>query len=112
MSPRERRWTRALLDGCVPGLEAVDLRAFWPRFEQAAPPHLRLGLALAACVFGLGPLLLGRPPLPLLDPARRDACLQRMVRWPGLGALVDVAKVVGCWALFQDPAVQARVRGR
>lgn len=116
--PRENRWRDALLaallpapGGGLPGLGQLDLSAFWPRFEAAAPVHLRLGLALA--VWGaavLAPLLLYRRTLPGLAEAQRDAVLQRAAGWPLLGPLLDVAKVVACMAYFADAAVQSAVR--
>ncbi len=120
MTGFERRWCRALLDACLPpsrtdprtqGLSAIDLSSFWPRFEAAAPLHLRLGLRLATWLFGLGPLLQGRAPLSRLSPDLRDDSLRRMARWPAVGPLLDLVKVVACWAFFQDADVQARVRG-
>ncbi len=113
MTRLERRWCRVLLDALLPGpngLASRDLTGFWPRFDAAAPAHLRLGLRLATLLFTLGPLLLLRRPLPLQPPAARDTSLRRMARWPLLGDLVELAKVVGCFALFDDPAVQARLR--
>lgn len=91
---------------------SVDLAAFWLRFDAVAPAHLRLGLRAATWAFGLGPLLLGRRPLARLDGPERERVLQRMARWPGLGELLEVVKIVACFALFADPGVQDRVRGR
>lgn len=115
MTRFERRWCRVLLDACIPGeagLSSLDLGPFWRRFDAAAPAHLQWGLRAATWVFGLGPLLLGRRPLPQLTGPEREDCLQRMARWPAAGELVEVAKIVACFAFFADPAVQARVRGR
>ena len=57
----EARWRDALLAAIVPApgrglpaLAALDLAAFWSRFERAAPLHLQLGLGL--------PQLLAQPP--------------------------------------------------
>jgi len=111
----ERRWCRALLEACLPGeggLESVDLALFWPRFDAVAPLHLRLGLRLATWVLCFGPLLMLRRPLARLAPPARDEALRRMARWPGIGELVEVARIVACFALFDDDAVQAQVRGR
>ena len=43
----------------LPAMEDVDLRAFWARFETAAPVHLRLGLRVASLVLGALPRVLG-----------------------------------------------------
>lgn len=116
--PRENRWRDALLaallpapGGGLPGLGQLDLSTFWPRFEAAAPAHLRLGLRLA--VWGaavLAPLLLYRRTLPGLSETERDAVLQRAATWPLLGPLLDLAKVVACMAYFADAGVQATAR--
>lgn len=114
----ELRWRDALLDALLPaadplpGAGGVDLAAFWPRFEAAAPAHLALGfraaVALEAAVL---PWLLGYfRTLPALSPDQRDAVLRRADRLPLFRDLLEVAKVVGCLALFADPGVQATVR--
>ncbi len=118
--PIERRWRDALLDALLPapgsGLPAmaeVDRRAFWPRFDRTAPLHLRAGFRLATAVLaGLAPRLLGhRGTLAGLDAAARDDVVRRAAHAPVLSELVLVAKLVACFAYFDDPAVQAAARG-
>lgn len=109
-------WRDALLGACLPGgpgrpgVDELDLAAFWRRFEATAPAHLKAGLWLATWVLGLLPLVLFSPPLPWQGAERRDATLRRLSRWPGVGELVEVAKVVACLACFFDPGVQQAVR--
>lgn len=115
----ERRWRDALLEAMIPapgdGLPAladIDRGRFWPRFEATAPLELQLAVRATAVVLGVLPLGLGYGAVFIrLDPARRDAVLQRASALPGIGAMLEVVKVVACFAYFDDPAVQARIRG-
>jgi hypothetical protein len=118
--PIERRWRDALLDallpapgGGLPAMAVVDRRAFWPRFDRTAPLHLRAGFRLATAVLAvLAPRLLGhRGTLAGLDAVARDDVLRRAAHAPVLSELVLVAKLVACFAYFDDPAVQAAARG-
>jgi hypothetical protein len=118
--PFEARWRAALLAAMIPapdarrpGLDAVECRGFWPRFEQAAPWTLQSGLRVATLVLGGPvPLLLGhRRTFARLDAAARDDVLRRADRLPGVGALLQIVKLVACFAYFDDPAVQAAIRG-
>lgn len=98
----------------LPAIEDVDLRAFWARFETAAPVHLRVGLRVATLgVAGVLPRLLGYAgTLPDLSADEREAFITRAATVPGFGELVEIAKVVACLAYFTDPAVQATARRR
>ncbi len=91
----------------------VDRRAFWPRFEAAAPWLVRFGFAAATFVLvGFAPWLLGRRrSFVALDAAGRDDVLRRVDRLPGGAELLQVVKIVACFAYFDDPRVQATVRG-
>ncbi len=105
------RWRDAVLDAVLPGTRPAD--DFWPRFRRAAPLHLRLAMGLASAVLGVAPLALGhRRALVALGPVERDQVVQRLACRPVVGGLLEVAKVVACFAHFDDPAVQARIRGR
>lgn len=114
----ELRWRDALLDallppaGPLPGVGEIDLTDFWRRFDAAAPRHLALGFRAAVTLeAAVLPWLLGHfRTLPRLTPAQRDAVLRRADGLPLFRDLLEVAKVVGCLALFADPAVQAAVR--
>ncbi|MBK7156036.1 MAG: hypothetical protein IPL19_29045 [Sandaracinaceae bacterium] len=97
----------------LPAMEDVDLRAFWARFETAAPVHLRLGLRVASLVLGALPRVLGyERALTELSADEREAFITRAAGMPGVGELVEIAKVVACLAYFTDPAVQATARRR
>lgn len=94
-------------------LSSRDLSVFWARFQQVAPAHLRLGMAVATlALVHIAPRLTGHVrSLVSLTPNDREDVLQRVVTWPVFGDLAEVAKIVACMAYFDDDAVQARVRG-
>ncbi|MCB9780237.1 MAG: hypothetical protein H6742_16840 [Alphaproteobacteria bacterium] len=97
----------------LPALGDLDLRGFWPRFQAAAPWHLRAGLALCTVVVGtVLPLLLRGRRLATLDADGRDAVLQRADRLPLCRDLLEVARLVACLAYFDDDGVQAAMARR
>ena len=115
----ESRWRDALLDAMIPEpgnslppMALVDRRAFWPRFERAAPWPLRLGFRVATYVVaGCAPFLLGhRHVFAQLDATARNDVLRRAERLPGGAALILLVKIVACFAYFDDPTVQAVAR--
>jgi len=95
------------LDGALSDEIQVDIDAFWPRFDAAAPAHLRVGLAAATFLLGvlLPVVLLVGGAVHRLTPDRREVLLRRAARLPGAGALLDIVKVVACFAWFSDPRV-------
>ncbi|MBT9558127.1 MAG: hypothetical protein IV100_18990 [Myxococcales bacterium] len=119
-TPIERRWRDALLHAIVPasgrGLPALadlDLRPFWARFDEVAPPHLQLGLRAAAVVLGgLLPRLLAGRPLASLPEADQERLLLQLASLPGGAQLVDLAKVVAGLAYFSVDAVEDIARSR
>ena len=117
--PFERRWADALLEAMIPSvgtglppMSEVDLQSFWDRFEAVAPLHLRLGMRVATWPLAGGlPLAMGLgATLPQLDDAAREAVLLRAASLAPLAMLLEVVKIVGCFAYFDDPAVQDAVR--
>ena len=60
--------------GGLPGASELDLSSFWPRFEAAAPIHLRLAFRAATVIIaGVLPITLGyRRSLATLDDDTRD----------------------------------------
>ena len=112
MTGFERRWRDAVLVGILPDLEGVDTRAFWPAFEAAAPPLLRLGLRGGVWVLTLSPvLLIGRPALfHRLSPEDRDRVVVAAAahRWYGFRQVASVLKLIACFAYFRDPAGRGR----
>lgn len=121
MTKLERRWRDALMASIIPApgrglpaLSELELDRFWARFDETAPPHLRLGVRAASVgIGGVLPWLLGYfRTLPALDDDQRDAVLQRALRLPLFADLAKVAKIVASLAYFADPAVQATARGR
>jgi len=109
----EKELTCALLPGtgALPPLSELE-GDFWSRFDAAAPPHLRLGMGVAALALaGLLPRLLGHlPSLGGLPAADRDRVLHTAERLPLLRDLLEVAKMVACFAYFDDDGVQRAVR--
>ena len=104
------RWRDALLDAVLPGTRPPD--DFWRRFHAAAPLHLRVAMGVTTAVVGAAPFAFGhRRSLAALPPAERDAVVQRLARLPLTGDLLEIAKVVACFARFDGPSVQARTRG-
>ena len=96
----------------LPPFSELDLAAFWRRFDAAAPAHLRAALTLASVTVAVVlPRLRGhRRGLAGLPPDEADDVMQQAARIPGLSSLLEVVKVVACFAYFSDPRVQAAVR--
>ena len=120
-SPWERRSLALILETMlpspgqgVPGLGDLDLTEFWERFEERAPPVLRIGLRGATWGLGLGALVfLGRPArFDALSPADRELLLERAAGSSvfAIRQMVMVVKVVASLAYFHDPAIQAWIR--
>jgi hypothetical protein len=100
--------------GGAPALSTMDRRAFWKRFDVVAPLHLRL--AVRGLAFGLVwvyPLMVW-PPRPWFQRtlAEQEDVLRRFAGVAGLGAALDLIKVVACFAWFDDDRVQDEFRGR
>jgi len=100
--------------GGLPGAGDVDLAAFWPRFDAVAPIHVRLAFRTATFVIaGVLPITLGyRRSLAKLDADTRDAVLQRAAKMPAVAPFVDIVKIVVALAYFDNPHIEAIVRGR
>ncbi len=109
----ERELACALLPGTdeLPPLSAVE-GDFWPRFDAAAPAHLRLGMGVAAVALaGVLPRLHGHlGSLGSLAPDAQDRVLSTAERLPLLQDLLEVAKIVACFAYFDDDGVQRAFR--
>lgn len=96
----------------LPGPENLDLRPFWRSFSRHAPPHLRLGFGAATATlayvlpraWGYGASLAD------LSPSEQEQLVARAHASRALAPLVDVAKVVACFAYFDDDAVDRAVR--
>ena len=105
----------SILPAPLPALPAggeVDLARFLCRFEQVAPLPLRLGLI--AGVIGIGivlPMLTFRGlSLEHLTPQQRDHLVVRAFSWPLFRDLLEVLKVVVCFAYFDEDRQQAAFR--
>ena len=91
------------------------------RLDPAIPAHRvgeqglrgggRLALRAATWILGALPFFLGyRRPIDRLDPAQRDAALRRAAELPVARDLIEVLKLIACFAYFDDDAVQAAAR--
>lgn len=98
----------------LPALGETDLAAFFARFDEAAPLHLKAGLLAAVAVLGAAlPRLWGYGATMLsLDEEQREQVIARAAGVAALGPLLDVVKVVACLAYFRGPQVEAAFRGR
>lgn len=98
----------------LPDSASVDLSAFWAEFDRAAPWHVRTGLGVACTVVGgVLPRLHGhRRGLADLDPARACALVERAADRPLTSPLVEMAKVVACFAYLSDEQVDDAVRSK
>lgn len=96
----------------LPAPRTLDLERFWRRFETAAPLHLRLGFGAATILVAIVvPRLLGHGHgLAHLDPDAADAVVQRAAGLPLVNAVIEVAKIVACFAYFSDDRVDEAVR--
>lgn len=97
-----------------PDLADLDLSAFWRRFQDTAPLHLRLGFRLAVVVLGhVLPRLMGNlRSLGKLNAEKRDRVLLRAARLPVAADLLEVAKIIACMAYFDAPSVQMAIRSK
>jgi len=109
----------ALVDAILPcepaGLPPIDpdhRASFWERFYASAPWTLRLAFAAAAVlVTGVMPWALGYGrSWARLGSADHDAILARCERLPGLVDLLEVAKLVTCFLVFDDVRAQDALR--
>lgn len=100
--------------GGLPSAGDIDLSSFWPRFDAAAPLHLRLAFRAATVVIaGILPITLGyRKSLTNLDDDKREAVLQRAAKMATMAPILEIVKVVVAFAYFDNAQVEAIVRGR
>jgi len=88
------------------------LATFWPRFDATAPWHVQLGLwALALGVVGLLPWVVSGTSWSRLDGRGRERVLARAEHAPLLSDLMEVGKLVACFAWFDEDDVQRTYRG-
>lgn len=118
MTTRAERAQRAVVAALLPApghglprVDDLDLSGFWPRFRAVAPWSLRAGFSLAVVVMTWLPWLLGYwRTFDHLNDDERDAVLQRAARMKGVDGLLDLTKLVVCFAYFEEPAIEAAAR--
>lgn len=92
--------------------ERPNLATFWPRFDTFAPWHVRLGLAVMTIgVVKVLPWLVFGRPWSRLGPSQREQVLQRAEHALLLSDLMEVGKLVACFAWFDEDDVQRTYRG-
>ncbi len=98
----------------LPDPATVDLDSFWTSFDRDAPLHLRAGFGAAQLLLCSAlPRRLGyRHGLAALPVADRERVLAHAARSPVLAPVLEVAKVVACFAYFEDGGVDRAVRER
>lgn len=121
MTSLERRWRDSLLAAIIPGAEGgrlqglatLDLDAFWARFRSMAPLLVRVGFRFAVVALCWLPLFRYGKPFHRLSADTKDRYLQAVSASSSysIRQLVAVVKVFACFAYFQDPGIQATVRG-
>lgn len=97
-----------------PSPDSVDLEPFWRSFDARAPVHLRVGFG--AAVAGLCVVLprrLGyRHSLRRLSSQQREHVMQHAATRAMWLPVLEVAKVVACFAWFDDAEVDEAARSR
>ena len=118
-TPPERHWRDTLLDAlipavdgaAVPGIAALDLDAFWRRYQKTAPPLLQLGFRGAVWGLTWGPAFVPGVwrPLHWLAPEERERVLTEAntSRFYFARQLVMMLKTVASLAYFHAPAARA-----
>ena len=119
----ERRWAELIFDAVLgaggdaplPSLRDVDVRGFWHRLAEATPPYFGPGLRATVHALTFLPLTMPgfRRPLFALSREARLACVARMGADPRIVVrqMLGTAKVLACFAVFEDDAVRARLGG-
>lgn len=115
----EQRWVESILEATLPshpdeelpGLDAVDLDDFWPRFIADVPLHFRFGLRASTWVITFWPIVTLRAMRTFhgLDADVRDEMLQDFATSESflLRQIAFVVKTTASFAYFQDPGVQS-----
>lgn len=116
----ERRWAELLFDavlgtgepGGLPALGTIDTRDFWRRLETSTPPYFGPGLRATVHALTFWPLTMRgfRKPLFALSRDARLACVEQLEASAGPARqLLATAKILACFALFEDEGVRRRL---
>lgn len=119
----ERRWAEVLFDALLgtggsdglPSLRDVDTGPFWRHLAQSTPPYFGPGLRATVHALTFLPLTMAgfRRPLFALSREARLACVERIDADPRVMVrqLLATAKILACFAFFEDQGVRARLGG-
>ena len=117
----ERRWAEVLFDALLgtgeglPSLGELDTGDFWRHLAKSTPPYFGPGLRATVHALTFLPLTMAgfRRPLFALSREARLACVQRLEadQRSTVRQLLATAKILACFALFEDPGVRARLGG-
>lgn len=110
----ERRWAEVLFEAVL-GNPLGDTGAFWHRLAESTPPYFGPGLRATVHALTFLPLTMAgfRKPLFALSPEARLACVERLDADPRatVRQLLATAKILACFAFFEDEGVRARLGG-
>lgn len=119
--PFERRWAELLFDAllgaghAIPSLRTRDTSTFWRHLAHATPPYFGPGLRAAVHALTFLPVTMRgfRKPLFALSPEARLDFAARLDADPRLRVrqLVSTAKILACFALFEDDTVRRQLGG-
>ena len=117
----ERRWAEVLFDALLgtgaglPSLRELDTSDFWRHLARSTPPYFGPGLRATVHALTFLPLTMAgfRRPLFALSREARLACLERLDADPRstVRQLLATAKILACFALFENPGVRAQLGG-
>lgn len=118
----ERRWAEQLFAALlgtgtqgIPPLAQLDRSGFWKRLEEDPPPYFGPGLRASIHTLTFLPLTLPgfRRPFYALDAEQQRRCVAQLAadRRVMVKQLLSTLKLLGCFALFEDPGVRRQLGG-
>ncbi|MDP1828072.1 MAG: hypothetical protein Q8L48_32655 [Archangium sp.] len=120
----ERRWAELLFDavlgtgepGGLPSLRSLDNGDFWHHLAKSTPPYFGPGLRATVHALTFLPVTMAgfRKPLFALSREARLACVEQLEASSRttVRQLLATAKILACFALFEDDGVRRSMGGR